>query len=45
MVKTVIFKLCIPYHDFFKDFIYLFLQHGEGSETDRERNIDVEGKH
>ena len=26
---------------FFKDFIYLFLERGEGRETERERNINV----
>ena len=26
---------------FFKDFIYLFLERGEGREKERERNIDV----
>ena len=25
---------------FFKDFIYLFLERGEGREKERERNID-----
>ena len=30
---------------FFKDFIYLFLERGEGREKDRERNIDVQEKH
>ena len=26
---------------FFKDFIYLFLERGEGKEEERERNINV----
>ena len=29
----------------FKDFIYLFLERGEGREKERERNIDVREKH
>ena len=29
----------------FKNFIYLFLQRGEGREKERERNIDVQEKH
>ena len=28
-----------------KDFIYLFLERGEGREKERERNIDVREKH
>ena len=28
-------------HSFFKDFIYLFLEKGEGREKERERNINV----
>ena len=31
--------------DFFLDFIYLFLERGEGKEKERERNIDVQEKH
>ena len=30
---------------FKKDFIYLFLERGEGRENKRERNIGVRGKH
>ena len=34
-----------PSYDFFKDFIYLFLERGEGREKERERNINVREKH
>ena len=30
---------------FFKDFIYLFLERGEGRGTERERNIDMREKY
>ena len=30
---------------FFKDFIYLFLERGEGREKERERNTNVREKH
>ena len=30
---------------FLKDFIYLFLERGEGREEERERNINVREKH
>ena len=32
-------------YNFFKDFIYLFLERGEGREEERERNINVGEKH
>ena len=34
-------KLTLVPKSFFKDFIYLFLERGEGREKDRERNINV----
>ena len=34
-----------PNQLFFKDFLSLFLERGEGREKERERNIDVPEKH
>ena len=42
---TNTFKLSLGYAFFKKDFIYLFLEGGEGREKGRERNIDVQEKH
>ena len=35
--------LCRYHTGFFKDFIYLFLEKGEGKEKERESNINVAG--
>ena len=43
-VYTIINEL-IYLFIYFKDFIYLFLERGEGREKERERNIDVREKH
>ena len=42
--KHVCFEF-IDSYNFSKDFIYLFLERGEGREKERERNIDVREKH
>ena len=48
MSKCIKTKLCHKYFDiqlFKKDFIYLFLERGEGKKKEREGNIDVTEKH
>ena len=39
--KKIVYKMFDLKLSFFKDFIYLFLERGEGREKERERNIDV----
>ena len=38
-------KRCMLHYDFFLDFIYLFLERGEGREKERKGNIDVRETH
>ena len=42
--SSSVLMTCIQKGDFFKDFIYLFLERGEGKEKEGARKIDVQEK-
>ena len=41
MMALIVILVRFSFIDFLKDFIYLFLERGEGREKERERNINV----